>query len=45
MVALPKAQVGQEAGVGQGLPNFMLISQLEVCQEGGGSRNEVLGGH
>ena len=24
MVALPKAGVGQEAGVGQGLPNFSL---------------------
>ena len=25
--------------------NFVLISQLEVFQEGGGSRREVLGGH
>ena len=24
--------------------NFVLISQLEVCQEGGGSRRGVLGG-
>ena len=24
--------------------NFVLISQLEVCQEGGGSRSGVLGG-
>ena len=25
--------------------NFMLIIQLELCQEGGGSRRGVLGGH
>ena len=25
--------------------NFVLISQLEVCQEGRGSRRGVLGGH
>ena len=25
--------------------NFVLISQLEVCQEGGGSRRGVLGGY
>ena len=24
--------------------NFVLISQLEVCQEGGGSRKKILGG-
>ena len=24
--------------------NFVLISELEVCQEGGGSRRGVLGG-
>ena len=30
MVALPEAEVGQEAGLGQGLPNFQFID-YDIC--------------
>jgi hypothetical protein len=34
MVALPDAEVGQEAGVGQGLPNIInfVSCVLKICQ-------------